>query len=394
MHVMKLKTASCKKLADEAIDRVGSRVGSIDHDKSSLNYNVCPHDPPSYAPGELDAYIRDTLGVTRKIQTDAVREVAVIIDYPRDETMPPEQFFRTAYDGLKQFFNLTDEKVAYSIVHMDETHPHMHMCFFPVIEKSRTKKDGTTVTRQALCAKEVVTRATLKQLHPEMQKYMHEHGATGTLLHNDGVVRDKDFLTYKLEAQQKALQEMETKAGIVADMKPAAITAKPVPLNGADVRVNKKDLDALRAKAGQAQSAIDRAVKAEAKVQTMQKEQERMRDHEAVVRKRELELDATVNRLTAEKDSQIRRLTQENRKLAQKVTTLNAEVDRWKNKATDLAAMLYTAIRGFTTDIHGALADIWRLANEKSPAEVKWGIGEIDRFQQDTGDLNRNGEER
>ena len=212
MHLIKGKKQDYGSIKDEAILRKNSKIGTIDPERSHLNYNLCPNLTP--APEELDDRIRE-LGVTRKIQTDAVRFCSVIVDLPKDETGPQEKFFKDAYDGLVSFFKIPEEAVLYAQVHLDEGHPHMHFCFAPIREYEKTYKDGHTKLQRSLSAKALITKDVLERLHPTMQTYMDDQGHDGTLWRNDDVKRDKSFLEHKEAQIEKHIeglnQEYESK---------------------------------------------------------------------------------------------------------------------------------------------------------------------------------------
>lgn len=214
MHAIKVGASGYGNVVAEAKREDGfkSKVGTIDETKTKDNYGLV--DRP--APKNIDEHIRE-LGVKRKIRADAVRMCSVIIDYPKDETRSEREFFQSAVDGLKEHFKIDDKALLYAEVHVDEGHSHMHVGFVPLTEKKKKYKDGREEMQVKLSAKDVLTKQSLEELHPFMVRYMSERGFTGTLLHEDGVKRDKDFMEHKLEKMNEEYADLKERIGIETD---------------------------------------------------------------------------------------------------------------------------------------------------------------------------------
>lgn len=210
MHAIKVGASGYGNVVAEAKREDGfkSKVGTIDETKTKNNYGLL--DRP--APKNIDEHIK-SLGVKRKIRADAVRMCSVIVDYPRDEIRAEREFFDNILNGLKKCLKIDDKALLYAEVHTDEGHKHMHVGFVPLVEKKKRYKDGHEELQVKLSAKDVLTKEVLEELHPFMQRYMEERGFTGTLLHEDGVKRDKDFLEHKItkleEERVKLVKEVE-----------------------------------------------------------------------------------------------------------------------------------------------------------------------------------------
>ena len=74
------------------------------------------------------------------------------------------EFFKSAY----RFFchDYGEKNIVMASVHLDETTPHMHLGFIPVVkEKKNQKKLG----QEKVSAKELITRAYLKNLHKRLK---------------------------------------------------------------------------------------------------------------------------------------------------------------------------------------------------------------------------------
>lgn len=208
MHVIKCGASDYGSVRGEACREEGfhSKVGTINPELTQHNYSLIDREPPT----NIDEYIK-SLGVKRKIRADAVRCASIIVDYPKDEIRPPEEFFEDAKKGLQEHFGIKDDAILYARVHVDEGHDHMHFAFVPLLESEKAYKDGHTEKQVKLSAFDVLTKASLQELHPFMQKYMSERGYEGTLHYADGEKRDKEFLEHKIEKIEKEIQSLEEK---------------------------------------------------------------------------------------------------------------------------------------------------------------------------------------
>jgi hypothetical protein len=89
--------------------------------------------------------------------------VSWVITMPTDYKGNKALFFREAYNFMENRYGKDNVVSAY--VHLDETSPHMHFCFVPVIFDK--KKQEYKVN-----AKQCINKVELKQIHPEMQEYL------------------------------------------------------------------------------------------------------------------------------------------------------------------------------------------------------------------------------
>ena len=80
-----------------------------------------------------------------------------------------EDFFVTVYDFLENRYG--KENVVQAAVHDDEGgQPHLHFYFIPVADDPK-HDEGFKV-----CANEVLDRRELRNFHPDLQRYLSEHG--------------------------------------------------------------------------------------------------------------------------------------------------------------------------------------------------------------------------
>ena len=183
MHILKLKGADCKPVLEEASREHKSKVGTIDETRTYMNYNLAPEGQKVHDAEGLKERIKQ-LGVTRKIKDDAVLACTCIIDLPKDCDVPVEEFMKSAYKSLvKELCNGNEALVIQAEVHMDEKTPHMHFSFIPIVEK-----DG----KIKLSAKEKLTKAFLREFHPNVEKSMQEDLNAPVCLYNEEKCRERE----------------------------------------------------------------------------------------------------------------------------------------------------------------------------------------------------------
>lgn len=107
----------------------------IDHSKSHLNYNLCPH--KQYTKNEILKKQEDIRG--KKFRKDGVFFGSTILTLPKDFQGDKKAFFESAYKNLKKLYGLKDEDVVSAYVHEDESTPHLHFYFIPI--KHEQEKD-------------------------------------------------------------------------------------------------------------------------------------------------------------------------------------------------------------------------------------------------------------
>lgn len=112
-----------------------------------------------------------------------------------------DDFFCSTYDFLENRYG--KENVIQAIVHDDEGgQPHLHFCFVPVVEDPK-HDEGYKV-----CANEVLDRRELRNFHPDLQRYLNEHGLEDAHIMT-GVTKQQGG--NRTVAQLKAEREQEIK---------------------------------------------------------------------------------------------------------------------------------------------------------------------------------------
>lgn len=134
---------------------------SIDLERTHLNYNLATH-----GKNQVD-FIHDRLEEVYCMNRDDVVVMAsCVVTVPK--SVPEEcyeDFFERAYNFLKEKHG--EKNVISAYVHMDETTPHLHFAFMPIVYDEKKN-------REKVCCKDVLTKSYLKGFHDELQAVMND----------------------------------------------------------------------------------------------------------------------------------------------------------------------------------------------------------------------------
>ena len=109
--------------------------------------------------------------------TNVICEFIITSDKEFFETIGEEEtkrYFQTAYNFVAQYKNLGEKYIISAKVHLDETTPHMHLVFVPVIH-TLDKKSRKQIYKIA-CSEYWKGKDSYKQLQDNFHKYIIEHG--------------------------------------------------------------------------------------------------------------------------------------------------------------------------------------------------------------------------
>lgn len=204
-----------KKFKAEALEGLGghnNRVTDkhsnldIDPDLKTNNFSALTGivgNPMTDYLAKVDEILKRCYTDKRKIRKDAVLLCGVVVssgvEFFRDlEDGEIKRFFKVASEFLQGFFGkevMVDDKV-----HMDETTPHMHYEFVPIIEGR-------------LCAKQIFTRRSLTKLQDDIAKAFQDAGFDIKRGIQSSGVRHKDIPqlkkeTFRLMGDYEGQQEM------------------------------------------------------------------------------------------------------------------------------------------------------------------------------------------
>lgn len=178
----------------------------IDQERTPLNYNLANHGEK-----QLD-FIKNRLNEVYCLNRDDVKVMGSwVVTVP--QTVPEEhqrEFFERTYKFLAERYG--EKNVISAYVHMDETTPHMHFSFIPVVYDK--KKD-----REKVSMKEVVNKDDMRSFHTDLQKVMddfveeHEYSFECDVL--NGATENGNLTVQGLKA--KDLAEMNENEEAVLD---------------------------------------------------------------------------------------------------------------------------------------------------------------------------------
>lgn len=212
MHYVKYGKAAVGSIllhSDRGIDSPDTHEHSnenIDRSRTHLNYDLKERGGQTayaYYKQRIDRMAAETKERTGKsIRKDAVTLCSWAVTAPKD--LPEDKqadFFKAAYDWFSERYGA--DNIVTAAVHMDESTPHMHLQFTPIIEKDGVRK---------LCAKELETQRTLATAHQKLQKYLEKSlGCEVNLLNGATEGGNKTLQQLKAEKLAERVEELETK---------------------------------------------------------------------------------------------------------------------------------------------------------------------------------------
>lgn len=138
----------------------------IDSSRTEQNYNLAPER------GDLLKFISARLADGVKVQqrADVIKLCDWVVTIPKD--LPPEKeqaFFANTYDFLVNKYG--ERNVVCAYVHKDESTPHMHFAWLPIVQEKKNKK---RLGQEKLSAKECITRSDLQKFHQQLQDYLEQ----------------------------------------------------------------------------------------------------------------------------------------------------------------------------------------------------------------------------
>jgi len=201
-----------KEREDGGLVRYGNQ--EIKPELSYLNYNLAPE-----REGGQVAFIEKRLSEVRhQNRADLNVMCSWVVTVPKlpddmntmERDVLERQFFDRTYQFLKERYG--EENVVSAYVHMDETTPHVHFAFVPVVYD---KKRGDL----KVSAKECLTRTELKSFHPDLESHLDGYGGFKYIVLNEATKDgNRTVAELKMEsahreveaAQQEALEARQT----------------------------------------------------------------------------------------------------------------------------------------------------------------------------------------
>lgn len=151
-------------LTAEQYEQMGRKRENIDSSRTAQNYELLNTENPLKRYFDRLQKIEETTKekTGKCIRKDAVTLCGWVITAPQD--LPPSDerdFFQGCFDFVKNLYG--EDNIISATVHKDETTPHIHISFMPIVED---KKNGG----QKLCAKNLETPKSLSRFHTNLEK--------------------------------------------------------------------------------------------------------------------------------------------------------------------------------------------------------------------------------
>lgn len=250
-----------------------------------------------------------------------------VVTLPKDVQVDDEQkFFGAVFDFLSERYGA--ENIINAVVHKDETTPHMHCAFVPVVEDK--KKGGYKVS-----AKERLNRAELQSFHTDLSFYVQEQLGYEVAILNGATVEGNLTKKEMLEKDIKGLeQEKEKLQGKILTAEEVRDSRFKKCWGGGVKRVKKSGEVASTA---ETMENIEALIKTASRVKSVDKERDKAIER---AEKAEKERDKANKRADeAENDRQIY-FSRKDREQAERVRKANSRAERAENENSNLKAYM------------------------------------------------------
>lgn len=172
----------------------------IDPEKTHLNYELTDRDRSIPYDRQIKQYINDNKISKRALRKDAVlcNEWIITSDKAFFENMSPDQikgFFETAKNFFAERYG--NSNIAYAMVHLDESTPHMHLGLVPM-------QNGKLSSKSLFGS-----RDQLKEIQEAFPKYLNEHGYN--LQRGESDSKKKHLETAEFKEKQRLLDDTDRK---------------------------------------------------------------------------------------------------------------------------------------------------------------------------------------
>lgn len=199
-HVQKYTKANMQGLSIH-LDRKTENHSNedIDIERSHLNYDLCEKEGDTLS--RMNERLDEVYCMDRK---DVKACCSWVVTLPENLKDAPDEhqrkFFEETYGFLADRYG-GEKNVLSANVHNDETTPHMHFAFIPVVYDPKKE-------REKVSAKLVINRNELKVFHKDLDVHLKESIPE---IYQDGILNDKTIGLYDIESIKKHSKEIEAK---------------------------------------------------------------------------------------------------------------------------------------------------------------------------------------
>lgn len=207
MHIEKFKAIQTYRMCNHFERQEGDGIkrgnDNIHSERTHLNYNLCM-EGKGYQRIQSILARDDVFVYGQGKRKDMVNMCDVVITVPKSLSSELyRDFFVMSARFLENRFGVgANMNIVSSWVHMDETTPHMHFAFVPLVNAS--EKQRVKGFAYKLCANDVVTRKNLRTLHQDMQRFLESKLLCKVDIVTNETVKSVDMVTFK---RRKLAQE-------------------------------------------------------------------------------------------------------------------------------------------------------------------------------------------
>ena len=184
----------------------------IDKERSDLNYDLCQKEGNTLS--RMQQRLHEVHCLNRKdVKVCADWVVTLPENLKGISEKEQREFFEKTYEFLANRYG-GEKNVLSANVHMDETTPHMHFAFMPVVWDEKKQ-------REKVCANDVLTRKELKTFHQDLDKFLKQEIPH---IYKEGILNDKTIgvdtvKDLKKHSEEIQKQKDQQKADATAEMK-------------------------------------------------------------------------------------------------------------------------------------------------------------------------------
>ena len=170
----------------------------IDIERTPLNYDLCEKE------GDLQSRYHQRLSEVYCMKREDVKSCASwVVTLPEEllqsSSEEQKQFFEATYTFLSQHYG--KENILSGMVHYDETTPHIHFAFVPVVFDEKKQ-------REKVSAKLVLTRKELQHFHSDLDDYLKEKIP---MIYREGILNGKTIGIDDVKILKEKSSEVELK---------------------------------------------------------------------------------------------------------------------------------------------------------------------------------------
>ncbi|ARV91419.1 MobV family relaxase [Bacillus thuringiensis] len=169
----------------------------IDNERSHLNYDLCEKEGDTLS--RMHDRLSEVYCLNRKDVKVCADWVVTLPENLKDASKKEQrEFFEKTYEFLANRYG-GKKNVLSANVHNDETRPHMHFAFMPVVWDEKKQ-------REKVSAKEVLTRKDLKTFHQDLDKFLKKEIPH---IYKEGILNDKTIGVDTVKDLKKHSEEIQ-----------------------------------------------------------------------------------------------------------------------------------------------------------------------------------------